>query len=423
MSPPFKKRASAIRTGILSFVLGSAFTFLVLHHYSNPRLSDIGYIDLSVPSSLMSDAHYPIRKVWRPSDGTHMNVSHFIYRDLDRDGVYATGDRPMVGVAVRLTRPDGSQVIRRSNIHGFVNFTNSLTASPVDVSHAGDYEFEVLVPDGWMTTSDNLVQTARYTIKPGSRPGIISNHVPEPTGLVQKLTISGSVVNQNYEPVGSRVEVIAIPENGDHIIQVTDRNGNFAFEANPGLWRIEVGNVELGNSVVRDANVRNAPVRLSAMVLGDDRPHDYSEPQYTIDFETITLSQITKMPNGPAGLSWQNLIVTENEYYRGEGYINNTMSGRYVGYNTSGYPVVIRHPDGFNFHGGYFGVAWARAEGETLHIRAWREDELVGSESYTLSALGPFWFDADYRNITRLELETEHYWQFVTDDLVFSKNK
>ncbi|MDT8410137.1 MAG: hypothetical protein RQ741_11100 [Wenzhouxiangellaceae bacterium] len=40
----------------------------------------------------------------------------------------------------------------------------------------------------------------------------------------------------------------------------------------------------------------------------------------------------------------------------------------------------------------------------------------------SLSAFGPVWFDAAYRSITRLELATRHYWQFVIDDPAFSRN-
>jgi hypothetical protein len=99
------------------------------------------------------------------------------------------------------------------------------------------------------------------------------------------------------------------------------------------------------------------------------------------------------------------------------------MSGKYVAYNTSGYPVTIEREDGFDFHGGYFAVAWRFAEGETMQVKAWRGEELLGSESLTLSSMGPFWFDADYRDITRLEIATDHYWQFVADDLTFRLNE
>jgi hypothetical protein len=157
---------------------------------------------------------------------------------------------------------------------------------------------------------------------------------------------------------------------------------------------------------------------MSAIVMGETPPSPAAH-EVVVDFETVTRSEITKMPNGIGGLNWDALLAVDNEFYGGEGYINATMSGKYVAYNTSGYPVTIELEDGFDFRGGYFAVAWRSAEGETLQIRAWRGEELLGSESLPLSAMGPFWFDADYRDITRLEIATAHYWQFVTDDLTF----
>jgi hypothetical protein len=159
-----------------------------------------------------------------------------------------------------------------------------------------------------------------------------------------------------------------------------------------------------------------APVQIATIILGDDPIMSKSSVR-VVDFEDVTQSIITKVPDGVAGLNWLNLIAVNNEYYGGEGYINNTVSGKYVAYNTSGYPVTISHEDGFDFYGAYFGVAWQNAEGEILEIRAWRNDQLVAEEEYELSALGPFWFDAGYYNITRLELSTRYYWQFVVDDI------
>jgi hypothetical protein len=76
--------------------------------------------------------------------------------------------------------------------------------------------------------------------------------------------------------------------------------------------------------------------------------------------------------------------------------------------------------ESFDFVGGYFSVAWHNAEGETLHIRAWRGDQLLAEDRLRLSHLTPTYFQADYQGITRLQFETEHYWQFVVDDLQFA---
>jgi hypothetical protein len=73
---------------------------------------------------------------------------------------------------------------------------------------------------------------------------------------------------------------------------------------------------------------------------------------------------------------------------------------------------------GFDFVGAYLGVAWLRAEGETLDVSAWRNNVLVARDSVRLSALGPIWLHADYRSITRLQLKARHYWQVIMDDIV-----
>jgi hypothetical protein len=52
-----------------------------------------------------------------------------------------------------------------------------------------------------------------------------------------------------------------------------------------------------------------------------------------------------------------------------------------------------------------------------LIARAYRGEELVAEDSFALSHLGPVYFQADYLDISRLELTTAHYWQFVVDDL------
>jgi hypothetical protein len=364
---------------------------------------------------------YPVRTEWVPIDSTSPNVSHFTYRDLNRNGRYDVGDRPMIEVAVTMSGPNGAQAMRRSNIHGFANFTNSPTAAPVDVSEPGEYEFVVQVPPGWELTSGNGTQTLTYTLTPETRNGIVADHVPVPTGLAPILTIDGRIAERNQEGnlvAVSAVELVATSPAGETTSVPLDADGNFSIPAEPGDWVLEVQATDSIEILARTVTVANTPVRMSAIVMGETPPSPAAH-EVVVDFETVTRSEITKMPNGIGGLNWDALLAVDNEFYGGEGYINATMSGKYVAYNTSGYPVTIELEDGFDFRGGYFAVAWRSAEGETLQIRAWRGEELLGSESLPLSAMGPFWFDADYRDITRLEIATAHYWQFVTDDLTF----
>lgn len=356
------------------------------------------------------------------------NVSHYIYHDINREGNYDLNAKPMMIVAVKMTRPDGSYRIRRSNINGFVNFINTIVdqsnsevSNQIDVREPGEYTFEVQVPDGWYVTSDNAIQKITYVEAPNTRPGIICLETPTPVGLAQKVIISGSV----FKRVGAGLEKVVDQE---VTVKAIFENGfSQQIELKDGEYSLDVGRYkgaltllfesDFGNSV-RMIDVDIYPINLSATVLGDADRDLQKRAITVVDFENITVAPIQKVPNGIAGVNWHNLIVCDNKLYNGEGYNNGCIDGSYVGYNTSGYPVTIELEEGFDFYGAYFSVAWlSSAEGETLSIEVWRDDELVTKEEFTLSALGPFWLDAKWANVTKIVLSTKHYWQFVVDHI------
>lgn len=367
--------------------------------------------------------YYAKRTDWYPVKNIGPNISFYIYNDVNRNGIYDVEDRPMMKIAVKMTRPDGSWVIRRSNLNGFANFRHSLTADNVEVKEPGEYIFEVIVPDGWEVTSNNRIQVGTYREAPETRPGIVIDKVPEPVGIAPILTVSGTVKVREArgsvrKATPNDVIIQATSPAGNERFLTLDEEGNFSFIGEPGIWKITFESKSSNARYERVIEVGNTPVKMSSIVLGDEEIKEKKPVQHIVDFEDITDSFIQKVPNGVAGLNWDNLIVVHNNHYRGEGYKNGTVSGKFVGYNSSGHPVTISLEDGFDFYGGYFSVAWLdNAEGETLEVRAWRGEELVVDEEYILSALGPFWLDADYRQITKLELSTKHYWQFVVDDI------
>jgi hypothetical protein len=112
--------------------------------------------------------------------------------------------------------------------------------------------------------------------------------------------------------------------------------------------------------------------------------------------------------------------MTPQKFYDPEGYRNNTMSGEFLAYNGSGHPVSIGSQKAFDFVGGYFGASTLEAQGETLAITAWRGDAVAYTETLKLSAIGPVYFAADFRAVTRIDFATVHYWQFTADDLTVS---
>ncbi len=71
---------------------------------------------------------YAPRQDWSRSAGK-LNYSSFVYFDLDRDGRYGLGDRPMGGIAARLSGAKGHILTSRTNGNGFANFTMSTPAA------------------------------------------------------------------------------------------------------------------------------------------------------------------------------------------------------------------------------------------------------------------------------------------------------
>lgn len=370
----------------------------------------------------MSNQYYGERTEWYPIKAVGPNISNYIYNDLNRNGIYDVGDQPLMKIAVKMTRPNGTWVVRRSNLNGFANFTHSLTEENVDVKEPGQYTFEVIVPDGWDITSGNKIQTANYMIAPETRSGIIIDKVPDPVGIAPILSVTGKVNKREASGAIRKasqedVAIVAISPGGKEKEVPLNEDGIFSFVGEPGIWKVVFISTQ-GETYERVFDLGRAPVKMSTITLDDSVVTEAKLTKHTVDFENITLSTIQKVPNGVAGLKWSNMIVTHNKLYKGEGYTNGTISGEYVGYNSSGHPVTIELEDGFDFYGGYFSVAWLNtAEGETLEVRAWRGEKLVVDEEYKLSAVGPFWLDANYRNITKLVLSTKHYWQFVVDDI------
>ena len=368
------------------------------------------------------DDYYPSQRSWMATNAGSENISLFVFRDRNGNGRYDPGEYPMANVAVNLFRPDGSRVVRRSNRYGFVNFVNSLTIPGVAIGVEGKYHFEVIAPPGWQVTSDNARQTAQFTVRPRTRAGIVADRVPHPIGIAPILRISGRVVARaeggGLSPVSGAL--VSASSSSGHSRQetATDDLGKFAFEVESGSWLVQLQSPETNVQVKRKVHVDHAPIHVSAIILDEQIPSEMAV-QIPVDFDRVSSVPITKMPTHPRDLEWVNLIVSDNETYRGSGYVNNTVSGNHIGYNSSGYPVTVTRDEPFDFVGAYFGVAWPQAEGETLDVRAWRDEQLVGEEVLSLSAMGPFWFEADYRRITRIEFATRHFWQFVMDEPVF----
>jgi hypothetical protein len=258
------------------------------------------------------------------------------------------------------------------------------------------------VPSGWHVTTDNAVQHAFFTLLPGSPADIIAEPPPQPVGLAPELTISGRT-----DPAVTQIEVRS-PD--DEVRTIPTEVGRYTLPASAGVWQIASG---------RLVEVVNAPVVLSMAGAGGMAADAPAGRDITVGFDDLEKGSVAKIPSGYSGLNWNNFVMAHMKFYGSQGYRNNIMSGEFVAYNGSGHPASISSAKPFDFIGGYLGASNFKAEGETLHIKAWRGDTLAYEEDLNLSALGPIYFVADFRDIDRIDFSTEHYWQVTFEDLAF----
>ena len=354
--------------------------------------------------------YYP-KRAWGSFSGGQMNTSLLVFRDLNRNGVYDLGDRPMSRVAVELDRPNGSTIMRLTNVSGFANFRMSVNQRDFEVVDPGHYAFRVVPPPGFSVTTGNASQESDYVVSPGSPGDMIALRTTHPVGLAADLTISGAAA------AGSRVSLTG-PDGVTADAEVGP-DGRFSAPAEPGEWLVDFS----ANGVTERRHVAvvgTAPVVLSAF-SGKGGPTEAPLPmEHVVGFDDLmTTPGVFEVPSGYGGLDWYNLVAMHQRFTDGPGYINTTMSGEFIAYNSSGHPAQVFSDKPFDFTGAYFGVGWDDAEGETLILKAWRGDEPAYEDQLVLSANGQVYFAADYRRITRLEIRTQHYWQAAIDDFAY----
>lgn len=351
--------------------------------------------------------YYP-RRAWGSFNGGQMNTSVLVFRDLNRNGVYDLGDRPMPHVAVELGKPNGDTVMRWTNVSGFANFRMSVIQRDLEVVDPGHYSFRVVPPPGWSVTTGNASQESDYVVSPGSPGDMIAMRTTHPVGLAADLTISGAVT------AGSRISLTG--PDGVTAAAKVDPDGRFSVAATSGEWLVDVSTD--GATQRRKFVVGSAPVVLSASSgKGAEGP---LPNRHVVGFDDLlTTTGVFEVPSGYGGLDWYNLVAMHQRFTDGPGYINTSMSGEFIAYNSSGHPAQVFSDKPFDFAGAYFGAGWNDAEGETLVLKAWRGDQPVYEDSVVLSASGPVYFAADYMRITRLEIRTQHHWQAAIDDFAY----
>jgi hypothetical protein len=286
-----------------------------------------------------------------------------------------------------------------------------MTVTGVEISAPGSYLFRVIAPPGWELTTANSEQVIKIAQLDGSPGGLAAVQPAAPVGLAPRLVVSGNA------PLSRKTTISGLGPNGETTNLTLPAGGAFTIPVSRGHWLVKLSDA-ISADRQYELTIDRAPVAISQSPANPSTMGSYIRFDDMLSFPGVVL-----IPNGYAGLDWDNWVISHNRTYNGEGYINGTVSGEYIAYNGSGHPAAIRSAHSFDFLGGYFSAAWSISEGENLHVRAWAGDKLKFKDTLRLSAMGPIRFDANYAGVTSVEFFTEHGWQFVADNLKVNFNK
>lgn len=350
------------------------------------------------------DQYYALRTDWSQSLGK-INISAFLFNDLNENGIYDLGDRAMSDVAVGLGQDDAPLAAARSNANGFANFEASITTENAPLSTPGMYEFVVLTPPGWRVTSDNAAQTRELVFIEGSNAGVGLREMLTPIGLTRYKFIRGTYL-------GTEPGNLVLRQGGQIIVDVS------LAPDEQFLWPVEQGEYTLEtNGQLRPVTVGANPVDIGQVGLVITAPNTGRQ----IDFEGGAPTGLNKIPNGYGGLNWFNLNIMQTTQTRGSiGYVNGATSGNSIVYTSSGHPSRIYADAPFDFISINLTAGWPESEGELATFAYYRGDTFLFEDVIGLSAFGPISYQPLAPGVTRIEISTRHYWQMVIDDVVVS---
>ncbi|MDU8942763.1 hypothetical protein [Ovoidimarina sediminis] len=342
----------------------------------------------------------------QPAAARDLNISLFVFRDLDRNGMYDAGEMPLSGTQVVLEQDGRDRIVQNANLSGFANFQMS-DDEDLDIRTPGPVSFTVVPPEGYEITTGNRVQAGEIRALPQAPAGLVLDPPNDFVGLAPILTIEAAADGVDA--------MVCLSEDGEVVVGAEEGDRFVCTLGAPGTWSVG-WSLDGDGMVQRIVQVGDWPVRIPVAEGGATGDADLVER-----FEGRIASENIVEMGAADGFVWHNLIATHNKFYGGWGYINGTSSGEFVGYNSSGHPVTLTSDAPFDFHGALVGVAWAGALDAPVRFRAYRDGELVGEDAFIASNYRPVWFDAGWTGIDRLEISHDHYWQIVLDDITLSR--
>lgn len=339
---------------------------------------------------------------------TSMNISQFVFRDVNRNGVYDRGEQPFAGVTIRLEQEGRTPIDRESNLSGFANFPMSSDDEGKDITAEGAVRFVVEVPDGMKITTGNPVQSAAI-LSTLAAPGGFAMYPPNPfVGLAPDLTISSNATGL----VGMDCR------RGGKVVAAVMRGKNLVCTVEGGSWTVH-WKMSNGTVMSRGIAVDHWPIHVAPGNRPEADVSAGSVVNFTFD-DYLRSQNILELPSSD-GFEFHNFIVTHHKYYGGWGYVNGTVSGEFAVYTSSGHPATISSPSPFGFVRAFVSVAWPDAMQAPVRFTAFRKGKIVASETLMASNLAPILFAADWYNIDEVVVSHDTFWQVVIDDMVLAQ--
>ena len=336
-------------------------------------------------------------------DRERLDISAYIFHDVNRNGVYDLGDRSMSDVVVAVGKGGAAVAAIRSNVNGFANFPTSSYLEDASIKETGFYEFSVISPPGTKVTTGNTLQIIEVIEIPDTGRVLGAVRMPDPIGIAPYTFVRGTFS-------GALPAKATLLQNDEVLNSANIQpDGQFLVPIAPGEYIIRISDLE------RPVYVKNIPVDIGLMQninINDYVPN-------VLDFEGIAPLGLQKIPNGYGGLGWFNLNAMSTQMTLGSiGYQNGATSGTTIAYTSSGHPADIYLEDGFDFLGANLTISWPEGEGEQVKFEYFRGEKMVRTDTIGLSAYGPISYQPMISDITRVSITSLHYWQVVLDDLI-----
>ncbi len=340
-----------------------------------------------------------------PAAARDMNISQFVFRDINRNGQYDRGEPPFAGVGVRLEQDGRTPILRRSNLAGFANFPMSDDDASQDITSAGPVTFAVELPEGMVLTTGNPAQSARILPLPVAPGGFVMEPVNPFMGIAPDLVIA-----THAEGVAAMTCT-----SGEARVTAEARGRELVCTVAPGAWTVTWDMAD-GSTVTRVAEVAEWPLHLPATPASGG-----NLPPLKLTFDDLITSQnIVELPSFD-GFRFHNFVVAHHKFYNGWGYVNATVSGEFAAYNSSGHPARITSDRPFGLARVFLAAAWPDGAAYPVEITALRDGAVVATELVTISHLSPVLFEPRWADIDTLVIRHSAYWQVVMDDMELTR--